>query len=527
MSNNISSRSFMNRLKKNPAVAFGVLIAVVGIIALVWWFVSRGKKDGTPKKSEGPSIAIGVEKVRLHPANKKVEEYAVYEYDTGTTTASAKNIDITISWTNGAGFKDITGLRFYRTSNNKTYYNDVIDKDKLIDYEKGRITFRGADIPTGTVDRVTWTDPTDFIGDNVFTVAYEKDGNWTVFQNTNATTNITQNMLNRTLDLSTVSDVYIQPLQNTSGFVASHTIGPRTYYSVYDYYGNVITGLSGIRFDYDSTGSSMKFKNSTFGDIEIVDNITNYKFEKYTDNTYLISFTNASNQVEYLFKQSDGTIGTHTKTTAFSGTEALLNATRFQIIQDGGSETVEIRTTSSTTPATTSSATPLTYVHYSGKDRWYGDMDMIDDAGFTQKYLTGKTLEQCQQLCTEKDTCVGISYGPNYCYNKKEENMDDFFRDATATNWYAKSRGYTMGPAGQDRSGHTGGDMSWDAYDGTTDTSKTGITLEACEKACTAVDDCIGISYNESTKRCFMKNKSAEQLAPSTNGFQWYAKNPL
>ena len=111
--------------------------------------------------------------------------------------------------------------------------------------------------------------------------------------------------------------------------------------------------------------------------------------------------------------------------------------------------------------------------------------------------------------------------------NKKEENMDDFFRDATATNWYAKSRGYTMGPAGQDRSGHTGGDMSWDAYDGTTDTSKTGITLEACEKACTAVDDCIGISYNESTKRCFMKNKSAEQLAPSTNGFQWYAKNPL
>ena len=80
-----------------------------------------------------------------------------------------------------------------------------------------------------------------------------------------------------------------------------------------------------------------------------------------------------------------------------------------------------------------------------------------------------------------------------------------------------------MGPSGQDR---WGGALFWAAFDGSTDTFKDNYTLENCKKACTDVDACIGISYNPTSRMCFMKDTTAQTLSPS-NAVQWYDKNPL
>jgi hypothetical protein len=108
----------------------------------------------------------------------------------------------------------------------------------------------------------------------------------------------------------------------------------------------------------------------------------------------------------------------------------------------------------------------------------------------------------------------------------KDKNALALASSGNGYDWYNKSKGYTKAADGMDRSGHAGGgDLVWTAYDGTPDKWKTGITLEDCKKACTAVDDCIGISYNDSIDQCYMKDKTALPLAPSGNNYQWYAKN--
>jgi hypothetical protein len=102
--------------------------------------------------------------------------------------------------------------------------------------------------------------------------------------------------------------------------------------------------------------------------------------------------------------------------------------------------------------------------------------------------------------------------------------LNDSFSDSTDTHWYARSRGYTKATDGHDR---VGGDLQWTAYDGTDITNKPVGSLDECKKVCTAVDDCIGISYRDSDKNCYIKNNTASQLKSVDTGYQWYAKNPL
>ena len=109
----------MNRLKSNPAAAFGILIALVGIAALVWYFFFRGKKVQV-----GPGAAAGGEPVLEFEitGTKKVSkvnttsEYAMRGYEYAAPPFLGDNVDFTVTLKTKSGWVDagVTKVHLYR-----------------------------------------------------------------------------------------------------------------------------------------------------------------------------------------------------------------------------------------------------------------------------------------------------------------------------------------------------------------------------------------------------------------------------
>ena len=330
-----------NKLRANPGMALGAALFIVALIAVIVWIVRRGGKE-KPKGDGEPQIDIAVKRKILHPANKNstVEEYM--EYNTGDVTPSASNISIDVEYTNGGGFNEVTGLKFVRTGPNTDTFEKIIDSaDQLTDFASGKVTFSGNEIKTES-GYSGWSDPTDFIGTNTFSVYYQKNGTWNAFANTTSEVQISAGDLERTLNLTNVTTVAVVPTQNTQTFLATKTVGQKTLYTIYDYYGSPVK--TNTRFNSNSD-NTLTLKDELWNDDVLITNVTKYKLEKYLENTYLIYYTNDQSQDIYVTKKDNGSLEGITKATVFS-TEKILNASRFQILESKESPT--IRTSPST-----------------------------------------------------------------------------------------------------------------------------------------------------------------------------------
>ena len=142
--------------KRNPDMAkkaavlglFGLLVVIIIGIALAIYFGTKKSDDEeTPDKPEFTFDANAKKTINPEESSGSQEGYRIIEY-AGSDLDKSKLIDLTLSWTNGQGFGDVSKIILTRYVGGTKIQDDieVTDKDMMKDYGTGSVTFKGSDV---------------------------------------------------------------------------------------------------------------------------------------------------------------------------------------------------------------------------------------------------------------------------------------------------------------------------------------------------------------------------------------------
>ena len=154
------------------------------------------------------------------------------------------------------------------------------------------------------------------------------------------------------------------------------------------------------------------------------------------------------------------------------------------------------------------------YKLYPFKTRDYGDLPLWDGRMMGE----GKTLEECKTKCSSTPVCLGLTYQPasKKCWLKGESALS--MQPSTDNNFYEK-KGYSNPYTKHEYRDREGGDLAlWDG-----NTTGENKTVEECKIKCHENSDCIGVSYQPYTKKCWLKNSSTGVMKFSSDN-HFYAK---
>ena len=274
--------SITNLIKRNPGTAAAGVIFLIALIAVIVWLVTRGGQAG-PGVAAGvkPSITFGESAMILNPDSENVETYKI-EY---ASENLGQNIDISISWKNGAGFvqsgvdsivvKRKIGSTYINVedgSTTKTIYTDSF----LTDFADCKVDILGDFIGTS-----------DVVGDNVIEVYYttaEDDTN--PIQLGSVTVMIGKNHLDTTIDLASVTSITIPPTRG-GDILSVLDVPDFTTFSITTKVGSRVI-VDNIRFE-QLDGSVVKLKDAAGTQIMLDGRATEtYVFEKYLEESFFI-----------------------------------------------------------------------------------------------------------------------------------------------------------------------------------------------------------------------------------------------
>ena len=233
---NANNSGFIGWMKKNPGMALGTVLFIVAMIVLIGWIVNRGSNGAAGpgvfvpggETATKPVVSFGDSTIILKPdaASSKTSGYRMFEYATGAV--SPANIDLTVTWTNGAGFtkNKVTSLVFRRFIGTREISEEPIketDESAITDFGGGSVTFLGSALKTDETG----------VGENVIKVSYTVDGSTDEISLTSTSAiTITQEQLDTTVDLTTITSLTV-PVTTGSTLTASITENPEfTKYSI-------------------------------------------------------------------------------------------------------------------------------------------------------------------------------------------------------------------------------------------------------------------------------------------------------
>jgi len=578
--------SILNQMRKNPAMTAGAFIFIIALIAVIGWIVNRRKKE---KEGDGkPQITITGIKMKLNPDKSKIEEYRMYEYNTGDgsgTSAAprgsqlATNIDLTLSWTNGTGFNTnkvskLIFKRFIRPMDPTDTSGDILVEDStkhqdsttVTDFASAMVTIDGDNLATAYT---TGTDITTDQGyQNVIKIYYTKIGDTTEYllMETNRI-DISKNDLMRTLDISKVESVVINVSPGTAALVMG-TNNPNMFYKIYSVPGAETPALK------------LSEVSTSTGRIKFTNNNTSYKFGiDFGDDDPYFMFEKISEDNDDMFlKVVDGdeadkyVVGTGTgfKLMEFDDikrTAANFINSRVRIVgnENAGSisEPDNMPTSSSTTPA----AGPYVY-RFEVKD-----VTTFDASRETGDYRLGPHINEIKVDGT-KISAYQIAFGSSDSrravgsndFHAYDEDMD------TGISWTKESVGDTLMTItlptrpniisvawGRQiyrpnfkiyendeliitESGTRGEDIKdlYTEYDiknkrvytpspgfnrnGDSIVGPLDKTVDECKVACGARNDCIGFTWKTDGTGCFLKGSGVGGYVPTTD-YTFYEKS--
>ena len=231
-----ANNGFTGWLKKNPGMAIGGFLFIVALIAVIVFIANRGSKGSTGPGAAAPSkpvIQFGDAQVILKPdAAGTTSNYRMFEYAEGAPGTfsggvSPANIDLTVNWTNGAGFAKnkvikLVLKRFIGTEQISEPI-EVTDTSAISDFGSGSETFLGADLSVNKTG----------VGRNIIKVYYVVDGSTDEVElATSSEIEITQAMLDTTVNLQSITTLTV-PVTQGSTLTASITENPVfTKYSI-------------------------------------------------------------------------------------------------------------------------------------------------------------------------------------------------------------------------------------------------------------------------------------------------------
>lgn len=191
-------------MRNNPGKTMVGVILLVGIIVLIGWLVNRGRKGGGGGSGEAvvdpPELTFGEGKVILKPENDTTSGYAMYEYSLGETLAD--NIDIKVTWKNGAGFakNKVTKLVFKRFIAGKEIAKPVVNTKYIGDFVSGEEEIKGSDLKVGE----------NGVGKNTIKVYYvTSEAPTSEIELGSYDVTITEQQLNTTINLDKIAEVIV------------------------------------------------------------------------------------------------------------------------------------------------------------------------------------------------------------------------------------------------------------------------------------------------------------------------------
>ena len=214
-------------MKKTALFVFSstFIFLIIGIALVIYFFTRKSKTDETEETEETGDLPTvkdaGVELV-LNPADAadKVEKYSIFKTEYALGVASAKNIDIKLTWTNGPTFASVNSLIFIHKANGNKVREDVKTTDNIDSNASNELIFKGSDMTLLTNDQ-------DIVGTNTIDMYWNK-----IDDNTNKLTTIsfpvTQEHLDTPFNLTEVKKVTV-PVQLSSasqtqaGVMATYT----------------------------------------------------------------------------------------------------------------------------------------------------------------------------------------------------------------------------------------------------------------------------------------------------------------
>ena len=331
-----ANKGLVGWMKRNPGMTTATVLFIVALIAVIGWIVNRGTKGATGpgvfapwgETATKPVISFGDFIIILKPdaALSKTSGYKMFEYATGAV--SPANIDLTVTWTNGAGFtkNKVTSLVFRRFIGTSEISEpiEVTDISKITDFGGGSVTFYGSDL----------TNDATGVGDNIIKVLYTIEGGTDeILLTSTSPIAITQEQLDTTVDLTTITSLIV-PVTTGSNLIGEITENP-----VFTKYTIKNKDNSWIRDD-------MRMKVLNDGKIQFSDNSgtaislwtgspTSFFISDYMD--YQFIHDGAVDSGNYWTYPGTGAALESKNSDAIFKTESELNKALFKIIQGDGS----------------------------------------------------------------------------------------------------------------------------------------------------------------------------------------------
>jgi hypothetical protein len=258
--------------------------------------------------------------MKLKPDKSRVEEYRMYEYDTGSGDSTvgpspptpkgsqlATNVDLVLSWTNGAGFQtnDVSKLifkRFVRPDDATDESGDILVEDTtkhafsttVYDFASDKQTISGDNLASSFRGGNKITTEEGYV--NVIKIYYVVGTTESFLTETN-TISISNNDLKRTLDINGVESVTITVSPGDVSALAIGAGNENMYYKIYSVPGAVTPALK------------ISSVNTGTGNVKFTHNNVSYKFgiDFGTDDPFF-RFEKISTDSDDLFlKVVDGT----------------------------------------------------------------------------------------------------------------------------------------------------------------------------------------------------------------------------
>ena len=312
----------MNIVRRNPWRSAAAVIFTVAIISLIVWIVTRESPADSQPVTDGPMITItGISRISnpLNDDSEQVEGYIMggVEYAVGdVVTALGKNIDIKVSWKNGAGFsqKKVTELIIERYINDTSVQRiSKTDPSLIKDFGGGEITFDGDTLTDAHAEIVG--DPST----NKIVFSY-KSGESTAEAITSTNTfTIPQSEIDGIPNLSNTAETSIDPSIFSDGVSSEFVSDSFTYIHLSSRSPGYSRNMR-VRQNADAS-VSFTVKDAV---IEIVTGVEKYKIEKYLDEQYVLK--DAIDDA-YVIWDADSSSTSKTSNSIFSSSAALTRAT--------------------------------------------------------------------------------------------------------------------------------------------------------------------------------------------------------
>jgi hypothetical protein len=216
--------------KTSPLFFSGVFFLIIGIALVIYFFTRKSKTGETEETGDLPTVKdAGIELV-LNPADAadKVEEYSMFKTEYALGAASAKNIDIKLTWTNGPTFASVGSLIFVHKANGNKVREDIITTDNVTSNASNELIFKGSDMTLLTNEQ-------DIVGTNTIDMYWNK-----IDDNTNKLTTIsftvTQEHLDTPFNLTEVKKITVPVQLSSSSKASGDVIATYTNYYILPYF---------------------------------------------------------------------------------------------------------------------------------------------------------------------------------------------------------------------------------------------------------------------------------------------------